>query len=65
MKKLMNLKGANTLNTQEQKQIKGGINPIPIACQVGCAGLGHGARFYASDNYNCLGRCGSNRCITF
>ena len=68
MKKLMNLKGANKLSSQEQKEITGGIIPTPVGpvgCQVGCAGLSNGARCYASDNCNCPGRCGSQGCIPF
>ncbi|WP_299208949.1 hypothetical protein [uncultured Dokdonia sp.] len=68
MKKLMNLKGASTLSTLEQKEIKGGITPTLIECQIGCAGLSNGARCFASGspgNCACPGRCGTFGCIPF
>lgn len=68
MKKLMNLKGASTLGTIEQKEIKGGFNPTPISCQVGCSGLRNGDRCFASGSAGdcrCPGRCGSFGCIPF
>ncbi len=61
----MNLKGASTLSTLEQKEIKGGIRPILIECQIGCAGMSNGDRCYASSDCNCPGRCGSQGCIAF
>ena len=61
----MNLKGASTLSTLEQKEIKGGNIPILIECVVGCAGKNNGDRCFASSNCNCPGRCGSQGCIAF
>ena len=61
----MNLKGASTLSTLEQKEIKGGIRPILIECVVGCAGKNNGDSCFASANCNCPGICGAQDCIAY
>ena len=68
MKKLTNLKGAQTLSAQQQKEINGGANPIIITCGIGCVGKSHGDRCFASGNCNCPGRCAnstSSGCVPF
>ena len=69
MKKLMNLKGAQTLSITEQKEIKGGLRPTPtLLCQIGCVGKSHGDDCFASGVCECPGRCGgsgANDCTPF
>lgn len=63
MKKLMNLKGAQALNTIEQKEVNGGR--APGGCQVGCAGKSHGDSCFHSPSCSCPGVCNSYECVPF
>ena len=62
MKKLANLRGVKTLSKEQQLTITGSRKP---GCQVGCAGLSHGAFCWAtgtSPNCSCEGMCSGGVC---
>ena len=61
MKKLMNLKGAVTLNKAQQKEVNGGIK----LCNGNCAGRPIGSRCYYQGHCGCPGACGSWGCIPY
>jgi hypothetical protein len=63
MKKLINLKGAQVLNTTEQKGVNAGRMP---GCSMGCAGKSAGDACYASPNCGCPGCCSTSQgCIPY
>ncbi|WP_299213065.1 hypothetical protein [uncultured Dokdonia sp.] len=65
MKKLMNLKGAVSLNKTQQKNVNGGSGPVIQACNGNCSGLPTGTRCYHQGHCGCPGRCSSGTCIPY
>ena len=59
MKKLMNLKGAVTLNKAQQKEVNGGGK----LCNGSCSGRPHGSQCYYQGHCSCPGSCLSGGCI--
>lgn len=53
MKKLINLKGAVTLNKAQQKEVNGGAK----LCNGNCAGRPSGSRCYYQGHCGCPGEC--------
>ena len=59
MKKLMNLKGAVSLDKAQQKEVNGGGK----LCNGSCVGKPHGAQCYYQGHCSCPGSCLSGGCI--
>ncbi|GGG41085.1 hypothetical protein GCM10011344_47440 [Dokdonia pacifica] len=60
MKKLMNLKGATSLDKAQQKEVNGGLRKL---CNGNCSGRPNGSRCYMGGHCSCPGDCISGECI--
>jgi len=61
MKKLMNLKGAKTIDSAQQKEVNGG-GPVK-RCNGNCSGRPNGTQCYMGGHCGCPGYCISGDCI--
>lgn len=59
MKKLINLKGATSLNKAQQKEVNGGGK----LCNSSCVGRPYGSQCYYQGHCGCPGSCLSGGCI--
>ena len=63
LKNILNLKGAQQLNKNEQSEINGGKSAPDCPAQIGCAGLSSGDTCWASGTScapACPGVCGNS-----